>query len=156
VIGFRFSHVKGACRHNGWHPLHARALQHVVSRPYCDVWLQQSRRWPKSTLCFASSAHTACSVCDSCVADGVVGLGLSGHVGAEYVQVRPTAILRELVSATLRSARQNINLPSITLLQDSAKGVAEARISGVACIGCHNRLNQPFRSLIPRAFDGEL
>ena len=80
---------------------------------YSDIGLQQSRLWPKGTLCITIAANigkTAILDLDACFPDSVVGFSPGDGATTEYVQYWFSFIQGKLEKDAPQSAQKNINL----------------------------------------------
>ena len=104
----------------GDHPLiqtgdvaNSRGYIKEFNSTYSDVGLQQSRKWPKGTLCItiaANIAKTGVLTFDACFPDSVVGFTPSNKATVEYVQYWLGFLQKTLEASAPESAQKNINL----------------------------------------------
>lgn len=87
---------------------------------YSDKGLQQSKLWPKGTLCItiaANIARTAILDFEACFPDSVVGFVPNKENNADYVQGLFIFLQRRLEEMAPRAAQLNINLAILRTLK---------------------------------------
>ncbi|QZA78692.1 restriction endonuclease subunit S [Deefgea tanakiae] len=80
---------------------------------YSDKGLQQSKMWPKGTLCItiaANIAKTGILRFDACFPDSVVGFSAVDSATVEYVRIWLSFLQKTLEDNAPESAQKNINL----------------------------------------------
>lgn len=83
------------------------------TQTYSELGLQQSRMWPKGTLCItiaANIAKTGILTFEACFPDSVVGFHPGNSVRTEYVQYWLSFLQASLEATAPESAQKNINL----------------------------------------------
>jgi type I restriction enzyme S subunit len=86
------------------------------TKKYGDFGLQQSKLWPKGTLCItiaANIAETAFLGIDACFPDSVVGFTPNGTVLAEYIRYFIESQKQQLWAYAPATAQKNINLDTL-------------------------------------------
>ena len=86
------------------------------TKKYGDFGLQQSKLWPKGTLCItiaANIAETAFLGIDACFPDSVVGFTPNGTVLPEYIRYFIESQKRRLWAFAPATAQKNINLDTL-------------------------------------------
>jgi type I restriction enzyme S subunit len=144
-------------------------LVEKYSQTYSKAGLQQSKMWPKGTLCItiaANIAKTAMLGFDACFPDSIVGFTAGDQVDVEYIRAWFETVRARLEEAAPQSAQKNINLgilrklivsvPPIEQQREFAARVAEVREMEARQTESHRRLDDLFQSLLHRAFEGEL
>ncbi|WP_440878432.1 restriction endonuclease subunit S [Vibrio natriegens] len=150
----------------------ARAGDYIYNykSTYSELGLQQSRLWPKGTLCItiaANIADTSILTFDACFPDSIVGfISDSNLVMTEFVHYWLVFYQKVLIDIAPESAQKNINLkilesldvyiPPIEL-QKQFMSILES-IQGERDItySKSKEMNQLFTSLSKSAFKGEL
>ena len=87
-------------------------IEHYTST-YSEIGLQQSRMWPKGTLCITIAANIAATgilTFDACFPDSVVGFLPAPNVRSEYVQAVIDHARAILEQNAPQAAQRNINL----------------------------------------------
>ena len=87
---------------------------------YSKIGLEQSKMWPKGTLCItiaANIAKTGILLFDACFPDSVVGFTANAKTNAEYVQQWFSFVQQHLEHIAPESAQKNINLEILRGLQ---------------------------------------
>jgi len=97
------------------------APKHITcySKMYGDFGLQQSKLWPKGTLCItiaANIAETAFLGIDACFPDSVVGFTPYEHILPEYVRYFIESQKQRLWAFAPATAQKNINLDTLEKL----------------------------------------
>jgi type I restriction enzyme, S subunit len=91
------------------------------SQTYNDRGLEQSRLWPKGTLCItiaANIAKTGLLTFDACFPDSVVGFtAASGETDARWVELVVRSMRDRLDQLAPATAQKNINLAILRALQ---------------------------------------
>lgn len=85
----------------------------AYSQTYSELGLQQSKMWPKGTLCItiaANIADTAILGFDACFPDSVVGFTPGEETTTEYIHFWLRSYQRILQDMAPESAQKNINL----------------------------------------------
>lgn len=86
------------------------------SKKYGEFGLQQSKLWPKGTLCItiaANIAETAFLGIDACFPDSVVGFTPQGNILPEYVRFFIESQKQRLWAFAPATAQKNINLDTL-------------------------------------------
>ncbi len=139
------------------------------NQTYSDLGLQQSRMWPKGTLCITIAANIADAAIlnfDACFPDSVVGFTPGGCVNNSYVMCW-LFFLKKLIEVKAPAvAQKNINLrilgdlelpvPPIDLQNQFAKQVEEINAQKAREQALYDQHDDLFNSLLQRAFKGEL
>ncbi|RUT30483.1 restriction endonuclease subunit S [Paenibacillus zeisoli] len=101
-----------------------RNASHIIRefrQTYSKFGLEQSKLWPKGTLCItiaANIAETAILDFDSCFPDSVIGFVADPHKTiSSYVEYLLTSYKAKLQSKSTGSAQENINLSTFDSLQ---------------------------------------
>ncbi len=141
----------------------------TYSQTYSDAGLEQSKLWPRGTLCItiaANIAHTGILDFDACFPDSIVGFIPGPRASVEYVRAWFTTVQGRLERAAPQSAQKNINLRilrelSIPLPPKNLQLEFAARVDSVRELGrsqttSNQRLIELFQSLLHRSFEGEL
>ncbi|VVN15051.1 hypothetical protein PS683_04056 [Pseudomonas fluorescens] len=136
---------------------------------YSDLGLQQSRKWPKGTLCItiaANIAKTGILTFDACFPDSVVGFTANEHVTVEYIQHWLSFLQKNLEANAPESAQKNINLeilrdldipvPDIGLQKRFSEIVAKVVENSERALNFTINQDNLFSSLSQRAFANEL
>lgn len=92
----------------------------TYKQTYSEMGLQQSKMWPKGTLCItiaANIAKTGILLFDACFPDSVVGFTANFKTNAEYVQQWFSFMQQHLERIAPESAQKNINLEILHGLQ---------------------------------------
>ncbi len=94
-----------------------RNASHIITeytQTYSDFGLEQSKLWPKGTLCItiaANIAETTVLGFDSCFPDSVIGFVASPEkTSSNYVEYLLTSFKTKLQSQSTGSAQENINM----------------------------------------------
>jgi type I restriction enzyme S subunit len=94
-----------------------RNASHIITeytQTYSEFGLQQSKLWPKGTLCItiaANIAETAILGFDSCFPDSVIGFVANPEMtSTAYVEYLLTSIKAKLQSQSTGSAQDNLNM----------------------------------------------
>jgi type I restriction enzyme S subunit len=85
----------------------------TYKQTYSELGLEQSKIWPKNTLCItiaANIAKTGILMFDACFPDSVVGFTPNGKTNTEYVQLWFSFVQQHLERIAPESAQKNINL----------------------------------------------
>jgi len=136
---------------------------------YSERGLQQSRLWPKGTLCITIAANIGKAAqlgMDACFPDSIVGFSPGPSTNSAYVLGWLGAIQKRLEEAAPESAQKNINLailralpipmPNLDLQNEFEEITKETRRS-IEVQNLHTKeLQELFLSLQHRAFRGEL
>lgn len=94
----------------------ARKYITTYSKQYGDFGLQQSKLWPKGTLCItiaANIAETAFLGIDACFPDSVVGFTPNKNVYVEYIRYFVESQKLRLWAFAPATAQKNINLDTL-------------------------------------------
>lgn len=86
------------------------------SSTYSEFGLQQSKMWPKGTLCItiaANIAETAILNFDACFPDSVVGFAPNEHVDILFIKFQLDALKEYLDSKATAVAQKNLNLEKL-------------------------------------------
>ena len=92
----------------------------TYKQTYSKIGLDQSKMWPKGTLCItiaANIAKTGILLFDACFPDSVVGFTANVKTNAEYVQQWFSFVQQHLERIAPESAQKNINLEILRGLQ---------------------------------------
>src|SRR5699024_9333217 len=82
------------------------------TQTYSELGLQQSKLWPKGTLCItiaANIAHTGILTFDACFPDSVVGY-MSDQMSIVFVSLWFSFLQENIEKNAPQSAQKNINL----------------------------------------------
>lgn len=143
------------------------------SKKYGEYGLQQSKLWPKGTLCItiaANIAETAFLGIDACFPDSVVGFISNEHVLPEYVRYFIDSQKLRLWAFAPATAQKNINLDTLETLivpycsieeQVNVISCIESRLS--VCDSIEQTIDTALQqaeairqSILKQAFEGEL
>ena len=146
----------------------------TFSQTYSEKGLEQSRLWPKGTLCLtiaANIAETAYLGFDACFPDSVVGiLAQEDKLNLEYFNFFIQLIKQEIENKASATAQKNINVEFLENLgislpplseQQRIVNEIESRLSQAstssACIEEALQQTEALRqSILKKAFSGEL
>lgn len=136
---------------------------------YSDLGLQQSKLWPRGTLCItiaANIAKTGILKFDACFPDSVVGFTSSDQSTVEYVRVWLSFLQKTLEDNAPESAQKNINLailrdldvplPPAPMRERFTQSLRSANALSDKMREASQQLELAFFSLQHRAFRGEL
>lgn len=136
---------------------------------YSEFGLQQSRLWPKGTLCItiaANIADTAILGIDACFPDSVVGFSPSSAVTSDYIKGWFGFLRQTIADGAPQSAQKNINLRILRDLKIPVPPIERQRAYSAFVQGTlsHKAAQRSglleasrfFASLSQRAFRGEL
>jgi type I restriction enzyme S subunit len=136
---------------------------------YSEIGLQQSKLWPKGTLCItiaANIANTGILMFDSCFPDSVVGFTPNKDSTAEFVQSLLGFLRHMLDAKASQVAQKNINLkilralvipcPPLHLQKKYSKIAEKIEAQKRGLIIELKKLDTLFVSLQQQAFRGEL
>lgn len=145
----------------------------VCSKMYGDIGLQQSKLWPKGTLCItiaANIAETAFLGIDACFPDSIVGFTPNDLVYPQYIKYFIDSQKLRLWAFAPATAQKNINLDTLENLivpycaieeQKLVIGEIESRIS--LCNQIEKTIEQSLQqaealrqSILKQAFEGRL
>lgn len=139
------------------------------SQTYSEAGLNQSRLWPKGTLCItiaANIAKTAVLTFDACFPDSIVGFTPDSQATIEYIRQWFVIIQNKLEQFAPQAAQKNINLDTLrklTLpippkdLQDNFSiKVQNIYIMLEEQKTAHKNVEKIVSSLLAQAFTGEL
>lgn len=144
----------------------------TYSTTYNEIGLQQSKLWPKGTICLTIAANigdVAILDMDACFPDSVVGIS-SEKLSTEYLYYFLTTLQQHLDNKANAAAQKNINLKILSGIQLPVPSLAEQEemvkkiktIDSLAVelkkeinqkILCLNKLKE---SVLDSAFKGEL
>lgn len=136
---------------------------------YSELGLQQSKMWPKGTLCItiaANIANTGILTFDACFPDSVVGFVPNDKTNNIYVQNWMSFLQEMIEEKAPMAAQKNINLailrdlefmnPPIELQNQFAERVAVIEEQKQQAQLELAKSEELFASLLQRAFKGEL
>lgn len=136
---------------------------------YSELGLQQSKMWPKGTLCItiaANIANTGILTFDACFPDSVVGFVPNDKTNNIYVQNWMSFLQEMIEEKAPMAAQKNINLailrdlefmnPPIELQNQFAERVAVIEAQKQQAQLELAKSEELFASLLQRAFKGEL
>lgn len=136
---------------------------------YSDLGLQQSKMWPKGTLCItiaANIAKTGILKFDACFPDSVVGFIPNKKTTNEYVQGWMKFLQKIIEDSAPESAQKNINLkilrdldfmlPKIELQKKYTDTVNSIEDQKDIILSESENSENLFNSLLQKAFKGEL
>jgi len=139
------------------------------SQTYSELGLAQSKLWPEGTLCITIAANIAkCAVLTfpACFPDSVVGFIPNERITIEFARSWIETLEAKLEEDAPQAAQKNINLqilrglelhvPPIELQREFASRVADIHTFETAQAKNQQLLDDLFKSLIHRAFQGEL
>lgn len=141
----------------------------AYKQTYSELGLEQSKMWPKGTLCItiaANIAKTGILLFDACFPDSVVGFTPNGKTNTEYVQLWFSFVQQYLERTAPESAQKNINLeilrglrvplPPLKLQEEFAAVVQKVERLRAVQREALRQAEHLFASLLHRAFSGEL
>ncbi len=136
---------------------------------YSDRGLQQSKLWPKGTLCVtiaANIAKTGILTFDACFPDSIVGFTAEDPATVEFVRTWLSFLQKALEENAPESAQKNINLAllrgleipvvPLSLQHDFTRRIAAVQKLKAAHRASLAEMDALFASLQHRAFRGEL
>ena len=143
------------------------------SRQYGDFGLQQSKLWPKGTLCItiaANIAETAFLGIDACFPDSVVGFAPNENVIAEYIRYFVESQKLRLWAFAPATAQKNINLDTLENLivpycsiEEQASVISEIESRMSVCDSIEQTVDAALQqaeamrqSVLKKAFEGGL
>lgn len=143
------------------------------SKMYGEVGLQQSKLWPKGTLCItiaANIAETAFLGIDACFPDSVVGFTPYEHVIPEYVRYFIESQKLRLWAFAPATAQKNINLDTLEnliipycSLEEQKMVISEIEARITICDNIEQVIDTTLQqaeamrqSILKKAFEGEL
>jgi type I restriction enzyme S subunit len=139
----------------------------TYKQTYSALGLQQSRMWPKGTLCItiaANIAKTGILMFDACFPDSVVGFTPNRKTNTEYVQLWLSFVQKHLERTAPESAQKNINLeilrglrvplPPLKLQEEFAVVVQKVECLRAVQREALRQAEHLFSSLLYRAFTG--
>ena len=151
------------------------AKQYITeySKMYGEFGLQQSKLWPKGTLCItiaANIAETAFLGIDACFPDSVVGFTPYAHIIPEYIKYFIESQKLRLWAFAPATAQKNINLDTLENLivpycsvEEQQLVIAEIEARMTICdsieqtVGIALQQAEAMRqSILKKAFEGEL
>jgi type I restriction enzyme S subunit len=136
---------------------------------YSQLGLEQSKIWPKGTLCItiaANIAKTGVLTFDACFPDSVVGFTPNEKANIEFIQCWFSFLQKALEKTAPESAQKNINLEILRNL-DIMIPLVYLQEKFASMVSCHERLRTQqreaerqgehlFQTVLHRAFRGEL
>ncbi len=136
---------------------------------YSDIGLNQSKKWPKGTLCItiaANIAKTGILDFDACFPDSVVGFVPNEKSNSVFVLFWMSFLQKILEDSAPESAQKNINLAilrdldflnvPIELQNQFAERVQKTEVQKAQAQQSLEKAEELFNSLLQRAFKGEL
>ncbi len=151
------------------------AKQYITkySKMYGEFGLQQSKLWPKGTLCItiaANIAETAFLGIDACFPDSVVGFTPYEHILPEYVKHFIESQKLRLWAFAPATAQKNINLDTLENLivpycsiEEQQAVIAEIESRMTICDNIENTVDLALQqaeamrqSILKKAFEGDL
>lgn len=145
----------------------------VYSKMYGEFGLQQSKLWPKGTLCItiaANIAETAFLGIDACFPDSVVGFTPYEHILPEYVKHFIESQKLRLWAFAPATAQKNINLDTLENLivpycsvEEQKAVISEIEARMTICDNIEKTVDIALQqaeamrqSILKKAFEGEL
>ncbi len=151
------------------------AKQYITeySKMYGEFGLQQSKLWPKGTLCItiaANIAETAFLGIDACFPDSVVGFTPYEHIIPEYIKYFIESQKLRLWAFAPATAQKNINLDTLENLivpycsvEEQQHVIAEIEARMTICDSIEQTVDTALQqaeamrqSILKKAFEGEL
>lgn len=151
------------------------AKQYITeySKMYGEFGLQQSKLWPKGTLCItiaANIAETAFLGVDACFPDSVVGFTPYGHIIPEYIKYFIESQKLRLWAFAPATAQKNINLDTLEKLivsycsvEEQQAVIAEIEARMTICDSIEQTVEAALQqaeamrqSILKKAFKGEI
>lgn len=151
------------------------AKQYITeySKMYGEFGLQQSKLWPKGTLCItiaANIAETAFLGIDACFPDSVVGFTPYEHIIPEYIKYFIESQKLRLWAFAPATAQKNINLDTLENLivpycsvEEQQLVIAEIEARMTICDSIEQTVDTALQqaeamrqSILKKAFEGEL
>lgn len=143
------------------------------SKMYGDFGLNQSKLWPKGTLCItiaANIAETAFLGMDACFPDSVVGFTPFEHIVPEYIKYFIESQKLRLWAFAPATAQKNINLDTLENLivpycsvEEQKNCIAEIEARMTICDNLEKTVDIALQqaeamrqSILKKAFEGEL
>lgn len=143
------------------------------SKMYGDFGLNQSKLWPKGTLCItiaANIAETAFLGIDACFPDSVVGFTPFEHIVPEYIKYFIESQKLRLWAFAPATAQKNINLDTLENLivpycsvEEQKNCIAEIEARMTICDNLEKTVDIALQqaeamrqSILKKAFEGEL
>lgn len=143
------------------------------SKQYGEFGLQQSKLWPKGTLCItiaANIAETAFLGIDACFPDSVVGFAPYKHILPEYIKHFIESQKLKLWAFAPATAQKNINLDTLENLiipycdvNEQKAVIVEIESRMTICDNIEKTVDISLRqaeamrqSILKKAFEGEL
>lgn len=139
----------------------------TYKQTYSKIGLEQSKMWPKGTLCItiaANIAKTGILLFDACFPDSVVGFTANAKTNAEYVQQWFSFVQQHLEHIAPESAQKNINLeilrglqvplPPLKLQEKFAEVVRQVERLRAQQREANHQAEHLFQTLLHRAFSG--
>lgn len=145
----------------------------TCAKKYGNFGLQQSKLWPKGTLCItiaANIAETAFLGIDACFPDSIVGFTPSEYIIPEYIKHFIESQKVRLWAFAPATAQKNINLDTLENLvvpycsiEEQHQVVAEIESKMTVCDNIEETIEATLQqtealrqSILKRAFEGEL
>ena len=145
----------------------------TCAKKYGNFGLQQSKLWPKGTLCItiaANIAETAFLGIDACFPDSIVGFTPSEYIIPEYIKHFIESQKFRLWAFAPATAQKNINLDTLENLvvpycsiEEQHQVVAEIESKMTVCDNIEETIEATLQqtealrqSILKRAFEGEL
>lgn len=151
------------------------AKQYIIeySKMYGEFGLQQSKLWPKGTLCItiaANIAETAFLGIDACFPDSVVGFTPYEHIIPKYIKYFIESQKLRLWAFAPATAQKNINLDTLENLivpycsvEEQQLVIAEIEARMTICDSIEQTVDTALQqaeamrqSILKKAFEGEL
>ena len=143
------------------------------SKQYGEFGLQQSKLWPKGTLCItiaANIAETAFLGIDACFPDSVVGFTPYEHILPEYIKHFIESQKLKLWAFAPATAQKNINLDTLENLiipycsiEEQKEVISEIEARMTICDNIEKTVDDALQqaeamrqSILKKAFEGEL
>lgn len=143
------------------------------SKKYGEFGLQQSKLWPKGTLCItiaANIAETAFLGIDACFPDSVVGFTPYEHILPEYIKYFIESQKLKLWAFAPATAQKNINLDTLENLiipycsiEEQKEVISEIETRMTICDNIEKTVNDALQqaeamrqSILKKAFEGNL
>ena len=139
------------------------------TQTYSEAGLNQSRLWPKGTLCItiaANIAKTAVLAFDACFPDSIVGFTPGPQITIEYIRQWFVIVQNKLEQFASQAAQKNINLevlrnlvlpvPPRELQDDFSIRVQDIYITSEEQKTAREKIENIISSHLSQAFTGEL
>lgn len=151
----------------------ARRYITTCSQKYNEIGLEQSKLWPKATLCItiaANIAETAFLGMDACFPDSIVGFTPYEHVSPEYIKHFIESQKVRLWAFAPSTAQKNINLQTLEKLvvpycslTEQREVIAEIEMRMAVCDNIEKTIETSLQqaealrqSILKQAFEGTL